>query len=198
MSGDLDTLDDADLVALHLGGRKAAFAVLMRRHKQPLYRLIVGQIGDADEALDLLQETFVAAHGALARFDTERSLRAWLSRIAINKCRDLSRRRRVRHLLTRFAPWQVVDAVRDPAADAEAQAIDRDSLSQTLAAIARLPAPLRDPLLLCAVEELSQAEAAEVLGISVKAVETRVRRARAALAELRHAGEGAGGHLRMT
>ena len=195
---DLDMLTDADLVALHLGGRKAAFAVLMRRHKQPLYRLIVGQIGDADEALDLVQETFVAAHGALARFDAQRSLRAWLSRIAINKCRDLLRRRRVRHLLTRFTPWQMVDAVRDPAADAEAQAIGRDSLSQTLAAIAHLPAALREPLLLCAVEQLSQAEAAEVLGISVKAVETRVRRARAALAEMRHAIEGTGARPRMT
>ena len=54
---DLDAYDDAALVAAHLAGpaadRQAAFTALMRRHKQPLYRLILAQIGDPDEALDL-------------------------------------------------------------------------------------------------------------------------------------------------
>lgn len=189
MSVDLDAADDADLVALTLGApnsqmSQAAFAAIMRRHKQPLHRLIAAQIGDADEALDLLQETFVSAHAALGRFDSERSLRAWLSRIAINKCRDWSRRRRVRHWLARLLPIEAGERVPDHAADAEAQAVDRDGLNRTLAAIATLPDALREPLLLCAVEELSQAEAAEALGISVKAVETRVRRARIALTEV--------------
>ncbi|KQN28684.1 RNA polymerase sigma factor [Sphingomonas sp. Leaf38] len=186
MSFDLDLLEDAALVALHLrgplAGRQAAFAALMRRHKQPLYRLIVAQIGDPDDALDLLQESFVSAHAALGRFDASRSLRAWLARIAINKSRDWHRRRRVRRFLTRVLPIEAGDQIADAAADTEAQAIDRDDLARTLAGIARLPASLRDPLLLCAVDELSQAEAAEALGITAKAVETRVRRARAALA----------------
>lgn len=181
MSDALEPLDDAALVSLHRAGRRAAFATLMTRHKQPLYRLIVAQTGDADDALDLLQETFVAAHGALARFDPERSLRAWLARIAINKCRDWQRRRRVRHFLSRVLPIEAGERVVDPLADAEAQAIGRDELAQTLAGIARLPAALREPLLLCTVDELSHAEAGEALGITAKAVETRVRRARAAL-----------------
>lgn len=186
MSGDLAALEDAELVALHLrgpsAGRQAAFAGLMRRHKQPLYRLIVAQIGDPDDALDLLQESFVAAHAALGRYDASRSLRAWLARIAINKCRDWHRRRRVRHFLARVLPIEVGERVADTAADAEAHAIGRDDLARTLAGIARLPATLRNPLVLCAVEDLSHAEAAEALGITVKAVETRVRRARAMLA----------------
>lgn len=179
---DLAALDDAELVALALAGRQAAFAALMTRHKQPLYRLIAAQIRDADEALDLLQETFIAAHGALARFDRTRSLRAWLARIALNKCRDWARRRRVRAFLGRL-PIEAVGNVAAEQAGEETAAIDRDSLRRTLDAVARLPAALREPLLLCTVEELSQSEAAQALGISVKAVETRLRRARIALAE---------------
>ncbi|MEH3123583.1 MAG: RNA polymerase sigma factor [Sphingomonas phyllosphaerae] len=181
MSAGLDALDDAGLVALHRAGQRAAFGALMARHKQPLYRLIVAQTRDAEDALDLLQETFVAAHGALARFDADRSLRAWLARIAINKCRDWQRRRRVRHFLARVLPIEAGERVPDPTAGVEAQAIDRDELAQTLADIARLPAGLREPLLLCTVDELSHAEAGEALGITAKAVETRIRRARAAL-----------------
>lgn len=183
---DLDAYDDAALVTAHLAGptadRQAAFAALMRRHKQPLYRLILAQIGDPDEALDLLQESFVAAHAALSRYDRDRSLRAWLARIAINKCRDWHRRRRVRHMLARVLPIEAGERVADGAADTETNAIGRDDLARTLADIARLPAPLREPLLLCTIHELSQAEAAQALGISAKAVETRIRRARAALA----------------
>lgn len=184
MNGELDALDYGALVALHRAGRRAAFAAVMARHKEPLYRLIVAQTGDADEALDLLQETFVSAHAALARFDTARSLRAWLARIAINKCRDWQRRRRVRQFLARVLPIEAGERVADPFADIEAEAIGRDELTQTLAGIARLPTALREPLLLCTVDELSHAEAAEALDITAKAVETRVRRARAALSDM--------------
>ncbi len=189
MSVDPEELDDAGLVALHLRGppatRQAAFAALMRRHKRSLYRLIVAQVGDPDEALDLVQESFVSAHAALGRYDPARSLRAWLARIAINKCRDWHRRRRVRRFLMRVLPIEAGERVADAAADPEARAIDRDDLAQVLAGIARLPATLREPLLLCGVDDLSHAEAGEALGITAKAVELRMRRARAMLATAR-------------
>src|SRR5690606_19017534 len=50
---------DGELAALVLAGRKAAFAEIMRRHKEPLYRLILGHVGSPDDALDLVQESFV-------------------------------------------------------------------------------------------------------------------------------------------
>jgi RNA polymerase sigma-70 factor (ECF subfamily) len=85
-------------------------------------------------------------------------------------------------MLARVLPIEAGERVADGAADTETNAIGRDDLARTLADIARLPAPLREPLLLCTIHELSQAEAAQALGISAKAVETRIRRARAALA----------------
>ncbi|WP_312490211.1 RNA polymerase sigma factor [Sphingomonas sp.] len=187
MSRDYAGLPDGDLVALARagedGGRARAYAAIVARHKGALYRLILAHVRDADEALDLVQDSFVAAHAALGRFDTGRSLRAWLSRIALNKCRDWARRRRVRAILARVLPIDAAGEVADDRVGGEAAAIDRQSLARTLAALDALPDALRAPLILCAIEGLSQSEAAEVLGLSAKAVELRVRRARAALRE---------------
>lgn len=61
-------------------------------------------MGDADEALDLVQETFVSAHQALARYDGARSMKAWLSAIALNKCRDWVRKRATRRFLSFAVP----------------------------------------------------------------------------------------------
>ncbi len=80
--------DDASLVALALQGDQRAFSALMRRHKEKLYRFIRAYVGDADEAYDLTQESFVAAWTALSRFDSKRPFHIWLRRIALNKCRD--------------------------------------------------------------------------------------------------------------
>lgn len=184
MSLDLDSCDDGELAALAAAGRQAAFTLIVRRHSPSLYRLARAHIGDAEEALDIVQETFVSAHEALGRFDSDRSLKAWLARIVLNKCRDWARRRRVRQLLGIARPldagaYEVADSAPDPWRAAD----DRRRLEATAAAIARLPRALKEPLLLRTIEGLSQAEAASVLGISGKAVETRVRRARLRLKE---------------
>lgn len=176
---------ESELVALALRGRNAAFAEILRRHRDPVYRLIRGHLGDAEVALDLTQETFMAAHSALDRYDPERPLRAWLARIAINKCRDWARRRRVRALLLLAGPLDMGGLdVGDEAPGPWERVRDREELRAVAVAIAALPASLKEPLLLQTMEELSQAEIAHALGISPKAVETRIRRARIKLAEV--------------
>lgn len=185
MVDDLTALTDGGLVTLVLDGRERAFAEIMRRHRQGVYRLIRANVGDAEEAADLLQETFVAAFHALRRFDRALPMAPWLARIALNKCRDWGRRRAVRRVLARALP---IDAIADRHADdrplPDTQAGDRDGLSRLRQALAALPASQREPLVLCAVEGLSQAEAAAILSISEKAVETRLRRARLRLGEM--------------
>src|SRR3546814_16678142 len=64
---------------------QAAFGEIMRRHRNAIYRLAYGHVGDPEAALDLVQEAFVAAFDALDRYDQGRPLRTWLARIAINK-----------------------------------------------------------------------------------------------------------------
>lgn len=182
MSVDIEGLDDGALVALALAGRQLAFAEIMRRHRDPLHRLLRGHVGDAEEALDLVQDCFAAAWRNLGRFDRSRPLRPWLARIAINRARDLHRRRALRRLFA-FGEGRE-EAVPDEAPRADAITEGRQDLDRVWAAIARLPERLRETLLLRAIEGLSQAETADVLGIGEKAVETRLYRARAKLAAL--------------
>src|SRR3546814_12228812 len=91
-----------------IGGNQAAFGEIMRRHRNAIYRLAYGPVGDPEAALDLAQEAFVAAIDALDRYGQGRPLSTRLARIAINKWRDWERRRAVRRLfnLTIGRAWR--------------------------------------------------------------------------------------------
>ena len=194
MSLDLSQCSDRELAALAHAGQQVAYRELLRRYKAPVFRLIRANIGDPDEALDLTQESFVAGFAALGRYDADRPFRIWISRIALNKCRDWARRRAVRSFFARALP---LDSAHDVASDApapDAEAADRAELKRVRTAMARLAPNLREILILRGIEDLSQAESAELLQISEKAVETRLYRARAKLKALLggpqpHAGE---------
>lgn len=170
---------DAVLAARAIKGDRAAFNQIVRRHQEPLYRFIRRYVGDADEAYDLLQETFVSAWQALGRYDPARPAETWLRRIALNKCRDWGRRRVVRRF---FYGARALDET-TAAPEASANDANEAALTRLDRAIAALPGQLKAPLLITAFEGLSQAEAGAALGISAKAVETRVYRARKLLAE---------------
>lgn len=184
MNPDFDAPDD-QLAASAIAGDERAFARLIARHKDGLYRFIRRYTGNPDEAYDLLQETFAAAWTALKRYDAARSLPTWLRSIALNKCRDWSRRRAVRRWLTRSDPIdsQAGLNLTDDAPSPEASMVERQRLSRLDRAVANLPPGLKEPLILTALEELSQEEAGRILGLTAKAIELRVYRARKALAE---------------
>ncbi len=182
MSGG-DELSDAVLVERALAGDDRAFATIVSRNKMPLYRFISRYVGNDDKAYDVLQQVFVSAWQSLARFDRGRPLRPWLNRIALNKCRDHARRMRVRRLF--FGGPSTLDMMEVPdlALNAEDKLL-RDERQRALAtAIIDLPRQLKEPLLLTVFAGLTQADAGRQLGISVKAVETRIARARRRLGE---------------
>lgn len=183
MSLALSDCSDADLAALARGGRQEAYRELLARHRAAVFRVVRAATGDGHEALDIVQEVFIAAFGALDSYDSDRPFAVWLKRIALNKCRDWARRRRVRAFFTRAAPLEEAFAVADDAALPDIEAESRAELARAAAAIARLPHRLREALVLRTVDGLSQAEAAEVLSVSEKTVETRLYRARARLKE---------------
>lgn len=184
MSLTYTALSDGELAALSVAGRQAAFAEIMRRYGPPVYRLARSCLGEPDEAMDLLQETFVAAYQALPRYDENRPMRAWLSTIALNKCRDWARKQKVRRFLSFSSPISAeAEAIADDQVALDEAASDRQELDRVRRAIAALPATLKEPLVLRTIEGLSQAETARILAISEKAVETRLYRARAKLLE---------------
>ena len=174
---------DVDLARRAAKGDRAAFNALVRLNKDALYRFIRRYIGDAEEAYDILQDSFVAAWQAIGRLDPERPVIVWLRRIALNKCRDWGRRRAVRKFFYRAGDIEtanVANAADEGGAEEEAVArLDR--------AIAQLPTQLKEPLLLTAFEGMSHDEAAAALGVTSKAIETRVYRARKTLATILNA-----------
>lgn len=182
-SGALDDLPDGDLAVLAMAGRQAAFTLLLDRHRAQVFRIARNHCGDDDAALDITQQTFISAFAALSRYDRGRPFAHWLARIALNKCHDWARRRKVRAFLS-FAR-SIDEAVQIAASQVPADVglADRQELDRAMAAIARLPDRLKEVLVLRTIEGMSQAEVAALLGISDKAVETRLYRAREKLTQ---------------
>jgi len=185
-----DEASDQALTARAVAGDQSAFAALMQRHKGWLYRFIRRYVGDAEEAFDVVQESFASAWMALSRYDTARPFDVWLRRIALNKCRDRGRKAAVRRVLFGARPaTDTLPETPDPGLLPDEAAAARRALGRLEQAMARLPRGLKEPLILTALEGLSHKEAGEVLGLNAKAVETRVYRARKQLAEMLERGD---------
>ncbi len=180
----LDQATDAELAAKALGGEGRAFTQLMRRHKDGLYRFVRRYVGDADTAYEVVQEAFVAAWSNLARYDRVRPFGTWIKTIALNKCRDRARREMVRRLVFGSRPDDetLLPEAPDETPGAEEQLIAAQRRAALDRAIAALPVKLKEPLILTVFEEMPQQQAAEILGVTIKTIETRVYRARRALA----------------
>lgn len=171
---------DGELVALALSGVEGAFHDLMQRHAPRLRALIVRRLRDPEDVLDTMQDTQLAIWRALPHYDAGRPLEAWLTSIALNKCRDWARRRAAQFgLLSRLQAQAAEECA--SAGDhigVERLLIGRERVQHLGRALRQLPPQLRAPLLLTTLRERSQAAAARELGLTRKAVEMRVRRAR--------------------
>jgi RNA polymerase sigma-70 factor (ECF subfamily) len=167
-----------DLIARAQRGDRTAFSALMSAHKDDLFRFVRRRFADADAASDIVQEAFVAAWGAMASFDPDRSFKTWLHAIALNKCRDAARRAATRRGFWGQCPEGEDLRVADDAPSPEAETISREEVRILRQALATLPEHLREALMLTAVDGLSQAAASATLGCSVKSLEYRVHRAR--------------------
>ena len=160
---------DASLVERARGGDRAAFAALVERYQQPLGSYLWRLTRDRELAADLTQETFLRAYRSIAATPTPMLVRPWLYRIATNLATDeFRRRRRFDRLLGRAFGHQP--------STAESVAIEERELVQL--ALERLRPTDRAVLLLCAVEQLSYREVAEIVGSSSEAVRKQFTRAK--------------------
>ena len=170
---------DSLQAAAAAGGDAAAFRRLVERHGSTLHRFCRHFLGCERDAEDTCQETFVRAWHALPRYKDRGHFRAWLWRIALNLCRDHLRARKARRQWVCDWPQDLLPETLAGAANSpDEAAILRADLIRLAKGMDLLPEALRLPLLLCCVENLPQHECAGVLGITVRAVETRIRRAR--------------------
>jgi len=179
-----DCCTDGELVTLALNGGAAAFSHLMRRHSRHLHAVIARRMRDPEDVRDVVQDTHLAVWRALQHYDAGRPFEAWITTIAVNKCRDWARRRATQlGMLSRLRSdvvhecWSAIEE-----RGIERQLIGKESVRCLGIALEALPPQLRAPLLLTTVRECSQDAVARELGLSRKAVEMRVRRARQHLA----------------
>ena len=138
------------------------------RYQTPLLRLCYAYLHDAELARDAVQETFIKAYRNLGNYRETASEKTWLSRIAINTCKDMNRSGWFRHMDRSVTP----DMLPEPAKPVEPE--DRNLTME----IMRLPAKLREATLLCWLQGLTYSEAADALGISLQAIGNRLNRAR--------------------
>ena len=178
------SLSDRELVGLALCGADQAFATLLERHLRHIQRLIAKRLHDPDDVRDVLQETCLSVWKALDSYDAARPFEAWITSIALNKCRDWGRRRSVRaRMLSHMQEQVALQEGRLHSHSPERLMIEKEKVSALRRALDKLPQQFRQPLLLTAFRDLSQADAGRALKLTPKAVENRVRRARGRLAQ---------------
>jgi RNA polymerase sigma-70 factor (ECF subfamily) len=163
----LKPTDDSVLAAEALRGDRDAFRRLIERHYDTIYRIAYRYLGSAADAEDIAQDVCIALANKLGQFKGRSKFTTWLYTVVINACRDFSRRRKSSQgLMERYGVQRAMDE-----AD---QADDEKRAAWLQEALAGLEPNLRETVLLVVGEEMSHAEAAEVLGCAESTVSWRM------------------------
>jgi RNA polymerase sigma-70 factor (ECF subfamily) len=178
--------EDALLIKAFQRGDKRAFDQLVIRHKDRIFNLCYRFIGDYEEANDSAQEAFVKAYGSLKTFRLESAFSTWLYRIAVNTCKNKlgsSSYRAKRKTVSLdnpgnnevgALPMEIQNGTPSPLARMEEK--ERRRLVQK--ALAALPAEFKMVVALRDIEGLSYEEIAQVTGLNLGTVKSRIARAR--------------------
>ncbi len=168
---------DEQLVVLFRAGSEEAFRTIHDRYRVRLFayarQMLAGSRQDAEDAL---QDVFVRAYASLRAHDRPIILRAWLYRVAHNRCIDYLRRPQV-------DPGDLIDVSRTPQADPPEQSERREELRRLVRDVARLPEQQRSALLMRELQGLSYDELADALQVSIAAVKSLLVRARGGLVD---------------
>lgn len=176
---------DAELVRQTLRGETSAYNGLVLRYQRQVYNLAYRMLGNAEDAGDLVQDTFIRAYGALASFRQDASFLTWLYKIASNLCIDQLRSRKAKGALS----LQVeLEEGREPADDSrdiapEDTAMRGATQEMVQRAITNLPEKYRLVVVMRHLQDMSVDEIARVLDMPTGTVKTHLFRAREMLRE---------------
>ena len=178
---------DQELIERLARGENPALNELMGRYKHRLFSFIRRYVGEDETAYDLLQETFTKLYFNAASYDPRYKFSTWLFQIALNQCRDYGRKNKLKFALSLNAEDEDGNTLADTLAADTGDAVDQLDAKRQLEVVGKeinlLPHKLKSALIAFAIEERSQEECAELLGITPKALEARVYRARKILSE---------------
>ena len=169
---------DEQLLALFRAGSEDAFGAIHDRYRQRLFAYVRQMLseGPRQDAEDVLQDVFVRAYGALRADEREINLRAWLYRVAHNRCIDHLRR-------PTPPPAEIFEMSRKPLHDPIEEAQRREDLARLVEDVGRLPEQQRSALLMREIDGMSYADLASALDVTVPAVKSLLVRARVGLVE---------------
>lgn len=174
-----DNESDEQVLESLVGGKNSALDLLMDRYQKPLYHFVLRYLRDEDLAYDVVQESFYRVFVKASSFDPQYRFKTWLYQIALNLCRDRGRRQAVLSFFSLNSTGNNHEELQIPGdTDVEGSYFDREGIALLQKEISKLPHKLKAALLLFSLEEKSQIESAEILGVSPKTIEMRVYRAR--------------------
>jgi RNA polymerase sigma-70 factor (ECF subfamily) len=159
-------------------GDREAMEPLMGRHYRRVYRIALGYLRNPEDALDVVQETFVKAFEHASRWDSAAEVAPWLCRIAVNQSIDRYRRNRRRR--ASFSPLEEGDhheALASPSVSAERRVLSGQLGEKIARALDHLPETQRSVFVLRHYEDMSLEEIASTLGLALGTVKSSLHRA---------------------
>ncbi len=184
-----DRSDEA-LLSAYLEGDRACFRELVERYRTELHRFLTRFLGSTAAADDVFQETFLQVHLAGHSFDAERHFKPWLFTIAANKARDWHRRQKRRAAASLDAPLRndadgarLADLMEAPPEPPSAATEANEQRELVEGVLRGLPVHYREVLVLSYFQRMSYNQVAEVLGIPLGTVKSRLHAAVAAFSE---------------
>lgn len=170
---------DEELIVKVGQGDIRAFEALVSRHQKAALRAARRFGFDSQEAEDLAQESFLIIFRKANQYEPKASFKTWFFTILLNLCRNAVKKKKPLYFDT--PPIEVIERA---GSDDLAEQFERRQIQQALAnAIAKLPENQRAAFILCHYENFSYAEAAKTIGVSIKAVESLLVRAKRSLRE---------------
>jgi RNA polymerase sigma-70 factor (ECF subfamily) len=197
--------DEAALIEELRAGSEEAFAWLIARFHQPIYSLLARTVQDRADAADLTQEVFVKVFRGVKNFHGESSLRTWIYRIALHEASN-QRRWWMRHKQQEVpidqetsesecgSPTQLIDTLMDPSESPFEAAVHTENRERVEAALKQVPEPFRTTLILRDIEGFVYDEVAEIQGVNLGTVKSRLVRGRACLKLILTASEDGASH----
>ncbi len=171
------TSEETTWVARAKAGDQAAFAALFTRYERRIYSFVYRMMGNADDAYDLTQDTFLKAYRALDKTDEDLNVNAWLHRIASNACMDVLRRRQ----RIRWLPWEGAkhEGPSSREEDDPERALIGDETQRAVQRVLDAMSPRnRQAMILREYEGLSCEDIGEIMGVSRSAVKSILFRGR--------------------
>jgi len=176
----IESMSDAELVALVLGGNQDMFALLIERYKDAVQNLAYRMLNNVTEAEDVTQETFVRAYTQLATYKPTHKFSTWLLSIASHLAIDQLRRRRFLALPLEDVPF--LEWIVDIGTGPEQSALQGEQQDEIQSYLQRLPSKYRAVIVLRYWYDFSYEEIANTLHLTPALVKARLHRARELLA----------------